>query len=285
MTHGGPHSLVAPPPWWKCSALGREDSSNSQGCVCVHIPKFVCLFLPGYSCVNTEAHVTVCSPGWVSCVSGLRFVWNYIVVCALGSDPGVFPNRGSRAGIHVCGPVLCRYLHATACASVHTGVDKKCVFSSVLAFVHGCARTCVLRGRWAQELTPLYGGAAGSRSGVLCVLGEMRPREAGGWPGSGRLPPHLRAASAAARGARRAHSSGGGNSAAAGPAAAIRSTLELTPRDRRCGPAEPPEGASVGGRGPVDPRRPGAPAPAAGRPHATDGEDPGPVHHRAGRHA
>lgn len=78
----------------------------------------------------------------------------------------------------------------------------------------------------------------------------------GGGPGAGDSPRLLRAASGAARGARGAHSSGGGNSAAAGPAAAIRSTLELTPRDRRCGPAEPPERASVGGRGPVDPRRP-----------------------------
>lgn len=188
MTHGGPHSLVAPPPWSQCSAPGREDSSNSQGRACAHIPKSLCLFLPGYSCVNTEAHVTVCSPGWFLVCQGSG-LYGTILLCALGSDPGVFPNRGPRAGIHVCGSVLCRYLHATACASVHTGVDKKCVFSSVLAFVHGCARTCVLRGRWAQELTPLYGGAAGSRSGVLCVLGEMGPREAGGWPGSGRLPP------------------------------------------------------------------------------------------------
>ena len=102
-----------------------EDRSSLQGCVCVHIPKFVCLFVPGYSCMNTEARVAACSTGSVSRVSGFRSVWDY-VVCVLGSDPRVYTSRGPRAGIHVCGLVLCGHLHAPACASVRTGVGKKC---------------------------------------------------------------------------------------------------------------------------------------------------------------
>lgn len=79
---------------------------------------------------------------------------------------------------------------------------------------------------------------------------------------------------------RRAHSlRGGGRSATAGCAltdAATDAAAATTAAGLR-----PPE--ERGWEGAL--RLCAVPAPAAARPHASDGEDPGPVHHRAGRHA
>uniref|UniRef100_A0A4W2H1Q5 Rho guanine nucleotide exchange factor 17 n=1 Tax=Bos indicus x Bos taurus TaxID=30522 RepID=A0A4W2H1Q5_BOBOX len=90
--------------------------------------------------------------------------------------------------------------------------------------------------------------SCGGEAGRLWRVGRegLEWRRRGG-PGAGDslLPSSL---PAAPRWARRARSpSGGGYSGAAGPAAAIRSPLELIPRDRRRGPAEP-RGGSFGGR-------------------------------------
>lgn len=64
--------------------------------------------------------------------------------------------------IRVCGPVLCRCVHTPVCTSVGTGVDKKCMSPSVLAFVHGYGPASILT-------------RDGSARGRVCV-GELRGR-------------------------------------------------------------------------------------------------------------
>lgn len=120
-----------------------EDSSSFQGCVCVHIPKFVCLFVPGYSCMNMEARVAACSTGAVSRVCQGSGLYGTILLCvslALTHTCILMEDRG-QASMYV------GWFYVGICMSLRVPPCVQVWEKSVLAFVHGCARTCVHRGR------------------------------------------------------------------------------------------------------------------------------------------
>lgn len=123
--------------------------------VSVCIPKYVCLFVPGYSCVNTEAHAIVCCLGRVHACQGPG-LYRIMLMCMHLAVTHAWIQ------IRVCGPVLCRCVHTPVCTSVGTGVDKKCMPPSVLAFVHGYGSASILT-------------RDGSARGRVCV-GELRGR-------------------------------------------------------------------------------------------------------------
>lgn len=120
-----------------------QDSSSFQGCVCVHTPKVVRLSVPAHSCMSTEARVAACSTGSVSCVCQGSGLYGTMLLCVslapthayvLIEDPG---QASMYVGWFYVG--ICMPLRVPPCVQVWG--------KSVLAFVHGCARTCVHRGR------------------------------------------------------------------------------------------------------------------------------------------
>lgn len=228
---------VAPLSWAQFPSP-EQDSISFQSHVGGHSPKFACLFVPAYSCVNTEARVTACSTGGgLQPVSGSGLCWDSVVVCALGSGPRVNAARGRRAAIQVRGVFctgMCVPLRVPPCVQVWPESACRWVDSPLSTNVCGLRGRCApsgrrcLRERWARGRRPLR------------VAGDGAARWGGGLPPlpSPPLPSlpssPLPAAAAAAHSLR-----GGGHSAAAGPAAAIRSTLELTPRPRPRSPPRP----------------------------------------------
>lgn len=219
-------------------------------------------------------------------VSGSGLCWDSVVVCALGSGPRVNAARGRRAAIQVRGVFctgMCVPLRVPPCVQVWPESACRWVDSPLSTNVCGLRGRCApsgrrcLRERWARGRRPLrVGGDGAARWGRgLPPLPSppfpplLSPPRGGG---GGALAPRRRPQRRRRPGRR--HQIDAGTDTAT--ATAIAAAAGLNPRwERRW----------EGGREPAAPRRPGAPALAAGRPHAADGEDPGPVHHRAGRHA
>lgn len=91
-------------------------------CACAIIFKFVCLFVFCCSCVNTGICVVVCSIGVGLCVSGFRFVCDYVGVRVFGFDLCVYMSKVG--GRFLCIWVFFKYVYVFVCVFVDIGVEK-----------------------------------------------------------------------------------------------------------------------------------------------------------------